>query len=282
MPSTIGPITDGDGIGEGVVFICVKHGGNIFRCVLPRVGKWQAVPQIVEIFSLSSAAARSFASDSCHFLKIQFIASSRLCKRPFRCANQMVVLLYLQDSCNRHCRNDLSSFLLALLQGLADRNPDAAFVIRALHIAGGVHLQHSVAVAKVFLPFLRIPLLPDPGVQGLQGAGQRLPGGEHGSVAFGEGVQLQALRHFAALIEASDPVLAATSKTPSAMRNPIKTRFPVRFLTQRSSFAQNQINRCKSHDVHHALYSKRVYLSTVFALFSHIPIAKRVFLLIIH
>ena len=93
MPSSIGPITDGDGIGEGVVFICGKHGGNIFRCVLPRVGKWQAVPQIVEIFSLSSAAARSFASDSCHFLKIQFIASSRLCKRPFRCANQMVVLL---------------------------------------------------------------------------------------------------------------------------------------------------------------------------------------------
>lgn len=65
-----GPITDGDGIGEGVVFICGKHGGNIFRCVLPRVGKWQTVPQIVEIFSLSSAAARSFASDSCHFLKI--------------------------------------------------------------------------------------------------------------------------------------------------------------------------------------------------------------------
>ena len=66
MPSTIGPITDGDGIGEGVVFICGKHGGNIFRCVLPRVGKWQAVPQIVDIFSLSSAAARSFASDSCY------------------------------------------------------------------------------------------------------------------------------------------------------------------------------------------------------------------------
>lgn len=191
-------------------------------------------------------------------------------------------MAYLQDCAA--LRNDQmpGSVLYVVLLRLFYRNPDAALVIGALYIALRVNLQHGAAIAHALLAFVGIPLLPDGRVQPLQGAGQRLPGGEHGSVAFGEGVQLQALRHFAALIEASDPVLAATSKTPSAMRNPIKTRFPVRFLTQRSSFAQNQINRCKSHDVHHALYSKRVYLSTVFALFSHIPIAKRVFLLIIH
>ena len=113
---------------------------------------------------------------------------------------------HLQDPRDHHRRNDLSRFVLILPDGLTDRHPDAAFVVGTLHIAGGVDLQHGFAVATVFLTFVRVPLLPDLRVQGLQGAGQGAFGGEHRPIAFREGIELQALRHLAALIQPGDPV----------------------------------------------------------------------------
>ena len=79
-----------------------------------------------------------------------------------------------------------------LLQG----NPDAALVVRTLHVPGGVYLQHGIAVALVLLPLTRVPLLPDTVVQALQGIWQRSLCGKHCLVAFREGVQLQPFRHF--------------------------------------------------------------------------------------
>lgn len=157
-------------------------------------------------------------------------------------------MAYLQDCAV--FRNDQmpGSVLYVVLLRLFYRNPDAALVIGALHIALLVNLQHGAAIAHVLLAFVGIPLLPDGRVQPLQGAGQRLPGGEYGSVAFGEGVQLQALRHFAALIEASDPVLAATSNPPAQCRIPSKRAFPCAFSRNAPPSP-----RFKSFDANHVM-----------------------------
>ena len=80
-----------------------------------------------------------------------------------------------------------TAVFVVFLFGLDNRHPDAAFVVEALHIAGRIDLQHGAAACPVLLPLLGIPLLPDLGVQRLQGAGQRALGGKHGPVAFREG-----------------------------------------------------------------------------------------------
>ena len=71
----------------------------------------------------------------------------------------------LQNPCDRHSRNDLSRFVLVLLDGLTDRRPNAAFICCYLAVlshfykqvihAGGMNLfinQIQTVFRVVFCP----------------------------------------------------------------------------------------------------------------------------------